>query len=638
MNRNRATLRSTAVLTLRLLRDLLREPRALLATLAVPLALYPLLFLLGGRLLERPAEAGAGWRLGLAAELAHLEPWLAGEGLWIVPPPQRPAEAVAEGLLDALLEPGPEGTGLRLLSAGSDAVRGRVEAALGQARQAALLERRAGILPEFLLAERAVVLEARPGPGLLAFLPLVLVLVLLSGSAFAALDFLPGERERGSLETLLAQPVGHRQILISVYMATLLCGLAALALNLLSLAALAPLCANRPGAPLPGWSGAGRLFLLCLPLALALTALLVWTMALARSFREGQAYLLPLTLGCLVPAGLGLSPALPLNGLTALLPLVGPLRIAREGLDGWPAVGPLLAMAAGALFWTALALWGAARHLASEHGRLGEDPLASLDAPQGPPGRRAVLWAIVLLFAYLVLAPPLQAALGPGGHAAAQVGLLLLPALALPRLVGVPLSRAFPLRRPTPGALAATLLVAAGAALVSLNLLALQQLLLPVPEALPWGLRRTLPGLERGGLLPLLLAAALLPGLCEESLFRGALLGAFRSHWGPGRALLLAALLFAAMHFSVYRFLPAFGAGLAFGALALAVRNLPLACLCHALHNGLVLSAAAGAWPAWAAGLLPRGEPGRALLLTGLGALAALLGLLLAAQGRGRGA
>lgn len=81
---------------------------------------------------------------------------------------------------------------------------------------------------------------------------------------------------------------------------------------------------------------------------------------------------------------------------------------------------------------------------------------------------------------------------------------------------------------------------------------------------------------------------ALVPALCEESLFRGALLRSLRS-WGLPMASVASALTFAALHASWARFVPVALLG---WALALAVArtgNFWVAVAGHALHNAAIL-------------------------------------------------
>ncbi len=105
-----------------------------------------------------------------------------------------------------------------------------------------------------------------------------------------------------------------------------------------------------------------------------------------------------------------------------------------------------------------------------------------------------------------------------------------------------------------------------------------------------------------------LLFFALVPALCEESLFRGALLWCLRP-WGTVAASLASALAFALVHASPYRFLPVAVLGWVLALVVIKAGNFWLAVAGHALHNSAVL------W-AWSSG---SGRDGGHLLIFGGG-------------------
>lgn len=96
----------------------------------------------------------------------------------------------------------------------------------------------------------------------------------------------------------------------------------------------------------------------------------------------------------------------------------------------------------------------------------------------------------------------------------------------------------------------------------------------------------------RLGWAGLILLAAVLPGICEEMLFRGVILRGLRRRLPPGWAIVLTALLFAGLHFSPWRFLPQFVLGCILGWLALRSGSCWPAAVVHAGHNaGIVVVA-----------------------------------------------
>jgi len=632
------------VLLEREVKDLLRDKKALAAALLVPLVLYPVLQIFSGRFLSgrAPGPAPHSILTALPDSLAGLLPLLQEEGFIVEPGVEASPAAVRKKGFALALAPGPEAGSVTAYLDGNRAppalVRPRLRRVLGRWRTLRILAAAAENPEARKRVERFRLVEVsfpaspeKSRPGLI-LVPLALLLVLLSGSAFAALDLLPGEKERGTLETLLVQPLSTKQVTAAKYLALLVPGTAALVLGILSIwiTPYLPGAAGEGG--IPDLTRAVLLFLLSLPAALLLAALLFWTAALARSFREGQHYLLPLTLGVLVPAGFALSPVLSLGPFTACIPLLGPVLAWRAVLEGGPAPFPLVLLFLSHGAWTLAVLLHASKLLEKEEIRLGFDPASLLDREHNPPGRRALFMAILLVFGILVFSPILQGSLGAWGIPASQVLLVLFPALLLPGLLHLPRERAFPLAMPGPANLPALLLSAGGLFLFATGYLPLQDYWLPLPPELLRGMEEALAEGKGESLLFLLLAGALLPGICEEALFRGPLLFSFRAQWGEGRALLLSALLFAAAHLSVHRFLPTFAAGILFGALALKTRNILWAGACHALYNGLLILLSREVLPGGIAAALSSQEPGSALLRLGGGISLAAAGLLLAGR------
>ena len=134
----------------------------------------------------------------------------------------------------------------------------------------------------------------------LASLPYFLVLVIFMGGFYLAIDTTAGEREHGSLEPLLTQPISRAQLVLGKIGATAIFGGLSLAIFLVSLAFAVPFVPfQRIGMALE--IGAAQLvpiFFLCLPLLLFAAALLTVVASYAKSYKEAQTYL---TLVVLVP-------------------------------------------------------------------------------------------------------------------------------------------------------------------------------------------------------------------------------------------------------------------------------------------------------------------------------------------------
>lgn len=172
---------------------------------------------------------------------------------------------------------------------------------------------------------------------LAALLPLVLVLMTMTGAVYPAIDLTAGERERGTLEILMASPTPRFSLLIGKYVAVLTVALLTALMNLSVM--FVTLLVLGLGLELMH-SDVKLLPLLLQVLALVIlfaaffSAVLLTVTSVARSFKEAQAYLIPLMILSMMPAILSLLPGLHLNGFTCFVPLLNIVLLARDILDG----------------------------------------------------------------------------------------------------------------------------------------------------------------------------------------------------------------------------------------------------------------------------------------------------------------
>jgi membrane protease YdiL (CAAX protease family) len=174
--------------------------------------------------------------------------------------------------------------------------------------------------------------------------------------------------------------------------------------------------------------------------------------------------------------------------------------------------------------------------------------------------------------------------------------LLVVPALAMLTLFKVPLVEGLALRPIPPRSVALALLAGITLWGASLGLFALQYLVWPPPDGYLELFRQLHDALRPTGPIDALVsitAIALVPALCEETLFRGAVTGSLRAALPPAAALGLQAFLFAIIHIDVapggppvaYRVPFAFAVGLALGVLRLRTGSLTAPALAHGLLN-----------------------------------------------------
>jgi sodium transport system permease protein len=157
--------------------------------------------------------------------------------------------------------------------------------------------------------------------------------------------------------------------------------------------------------------------------------------------------------------------------------------------------------------------------------------------------------------------------------------------------------RVFRWRWPTGRQALGSLIAAPGLAAAAGLAWLVQQLVFPAPEALATAMEKMFQ--EALSHWPVtLVALALAPALCEETLFRGFLLSSFDPQKRPWRAILISAALFAVAHLTPYRMAPVFVCGIALGYVALQTRSVVPAMVLHGGLNAIALTFAKYA-PGW---------------------------------------
>jgi sodium transport system permease protein len=204
-------------------------------------------------------------------------------------------------------------------------------------------------LPETVLTpfaiERTNVASPRKVTGNIVgmILPYMVILMCLTGALYPAIDLTAGEKERGTLETLLSSPVWRRHLVLGKVMivltVSLVTGFLAVASNGLGLMILKWISADTAKAvpALPVALDPLALAAVCVvmvPVAAFLSSVLIAAGLFARSTKEANSYLQPLLIFVLIPAIAGAMPGMEINFRLALIPILNVNLICREILAG----------------------------------------------------------------------------------------------------------------------------------------------------------------------------------------------------------------------------------------------------------------------------------------------------------------
>lgn len=199
-------------------------------------------------------------------------------------------------------------------------------------------------------------------------IPLVLILMTMTGAVYPAIDLTAGERERGTLEILMAAPIPRLYVLLAKYIAVVLVALLTACVNLGTMAATLHFTglAQEVFGESVTWLSLLQVLALLILFAMFFSGVLLALTSFARSFKEAQAYLIPLMLVCLFPGVLALAPGLSLSSFLAFVPLVNIVLLARDVLAGNATLVPTLIVVGTTLVYALLAVSVAARIFGTE--------------------------------------------------------------------------------------------------------------------------------------------------------------------------------------------------------------------------------------------------------------------------------
>ena len=581
------------------LREALRDRRTLAIMILLPLVVYPLLSMLAAQVAtgrekqreERPstiAFAGSSpARDALAAQVR------ASPTLFVLLPEGATAD-VESGRLDLLIEF--DALDASKLAVIYDASRDESRAAderLGEILAKSLPE---GCAPRFSALRRSVAPQARMGGYLLSkALPLFVVLMVLLGAFYPAIDVTAGERERGTLETVLCSPIRRVDLMLGKVLAvatlasiTGVLNLASMAITLMQILRLA---AQSFVVDVP-WGHALLSSLVIFPAALLFAAAFVALGATARTFKEAQTLLLPVYFLTVAPAMAGAIGEYHLAGVAAWIPGMNITLLARDLLVGRATWSGGLATLASTLLLSAAALMAAARIYDSER-LVAPAPRrrrsAGGAARTTTAGDAMVLFALAFLLLYFVFLPIEQHHLATGLLASEWIGLLGLVWL-FARVSGQTFKNVARLCRPR-------LRAVLGAALAGCSAWAavaiFSEWILPVPKPMLEELRKSLIPMDGSrGFVATLLLVAVSPAICEECLFRGPILRGLRTRFDAAAAVVLTAALFGLFHVDIYRLIPTTILGVLLGTIALESGSIVPAMVAHFCSNAMLVTLA----------------------------------------------
>lgn len=433
--------------------------------------------------------------------------------------------------------------------------------------------------------------------------PFLLLIWSLTGAFYPAVDLCAGEKERGTLETLLSSPADRSEIVWGKLLTVMAFSVATVLFNVLSVGITGSLAVRQ----LPQFGPPPALSIVWLlaalgPVSALFSALCLALAAFARSSKEGQYYLMPLVIVTLPLVMLPMAPGVELTLGNSLIPLTGVVLLLRSMIEGdyWRALPYIVPVTLVTLACCLAAIRWAVDQFNKESVLFRESERLDLalwlkhlyrDRDETPTVGAAVSCVVIILllrFAISFLLPPPTA---EGGFLAmalvTQVAVVLAPTLVLTlwltRSPRATLLLYRPDRRLWPAA--ALLAVALHPAVNWLQHGVMK--LYPVSDKLAEQLNRLLAQPSDPWLL--LLVIAIVPAVCEELAFRGFVLSGLRHMGRKWRAIVLSSIAFGITHAVIQQSLIASLVGCVLGFMAVQCGSVWPGMLFHMLHNGLAV-------------------------------------------------
>ena len=179
--------------------------------------------------------------------------------------------------------------------------------------------------------------------GIIAY---ILILMCLNGAMHPAIDLTAGEKERGTMETILSSPVSRTHLVLGKFLLVMTASLVTAVLLMFSVSVSSTVLQKSgalnqmvdEGEPLPqlslGPAAAASVIVMAVPLSVLFSAGLFTIALFAKSHKEAQSYIAPLMFLVVIPAISAMLPGVELTPKLAVVPLLNVSLLCKELITG----------------------------------------------------------------------------------------------------------------------------------------------------------------------------------------------------------------------------------------------------------------------------------------------------------------
>ena len=435
-------------------------------------------------------------------------------------------------------------------------------------------------------------------------LPIILIIGVLLGAIYPAIDSMAGEKERGTLETLFTLPISNLELVMGKYMAVSFCAIVTAVLNILSiLLTISYLFLS--GSIVEGLDiskfNINELILpiiitlLCVCLfAMVISAVSMCVCSFAKSFKDAQNYITPVMFLVLIPSYVSMIPNMKLDSTTAIIPVVNISLLIKSVLSFNSNIGLIAMVFMSNFTFVILAVILLSKIFNSEEILFGGSKSFSFlekrsnikkgTMPSQSDGIIMYAFGLVLL---IYVGSLVQLKFGMAGLAMTQIMIISLP-LLFAYYIKSNFKKVFNLKLPTIKQIFGAISLWIGTYTIVMLITQLLLYLFPQSMEVVEGLNEAL-FIEDSLLLNILIVACM-PAVCEEIFFRGFLLSAFRNNKKSYKsAIIITGILFGFMHMDFIRMIPTGILGISFAYAVCKTNSIFIGMIMHFLNNGLAV-------------------------------------------------
>jgi len=431
-------------------------------------------------------------------------------------------------------------------------------------------------------------------------IPFMLITSILMGAVYPAIDVTAGERERGTLETMMTLPVKNSEMMFSKFMAVSTIAVMSALLNLLSMFLMGLYVYDSMQLVNTAFGDMNLLqfvpsviaLLLCMPIfAMFASAVCLSVCIFAKSFKEANNYSTPILLVFMFASMAGMLPNLTLTTKTAMIPIVNVALFIKSIFELQFDWANIILVFISNVVYSIAAVMLMSKLFSSEDILFGDgfrgvkflEKRSNMKEKQMPGLGDTILMFGLLLLLMIYLSSSLVLRLGIWGTGLVQLIILAVPVFYA-WYMKADFKKLFSLKVPKMKHIFGGICIWFGIWLLE------QVVLVSLAQWFP-SLGETSEALNSiitdAGFVSAFIVVGISPAIAEEFAFRGFLFGTLKDKWKPWAAILLSAVLFGAYHMNLLQFVGGLMMGIGLAYAAYMSGSIWIGALMHFINNGL---------------------------------------------------